>query len=466
MRHLSSGENLQNRHYTIENVLGGGGFGVTYLAQDNIKKKQVVIKSLNAIMQGKGNFEYLQNNFVQEALLLAKCGHQNVVSVFDVFNENKLWFMVMEYIEGDDLAICLDKKGALSEAKGIQIIEQIGNALSYVHEQGFLHRDVKPNNILLRDHNNQAILIDFGIAREFVAGETRTHSTNRTDGYAPPEQYEEKAQRGAYTDVYALAATLYHALTNQVPIPANFRNLAPLPPPQQLNPLISDQTNDTILKGMEMEVSKRPQTIQDWLNLLSLSSPNLLQEGFDVISQTPKIEEMQGLRSTLPLIRPPQTNNDALLSDRGINYEELRNLLAQGKWKEANDKTTELMLRAMGKDFWWDVYSNDLKNFPKTDLRTIDYLWMNYSDGQFGFSVQKQILLDCRKKLSLYEDSYSKLADQVHWRNQGNWLNHNELDFINSATPGHLPSFFVEVFWRGVEMGWRKVISSFLLSKL
>ncbi len=111
-------------------------------------------------------------------------------------------------------------------------------------------------------------MIDFGIAREFIVGEIRTHTNYLTEGYAHPEQYEEKAQRGAYTDVYALAATLYHTLTNQVPIPAQFRGYAPLPPPQQFNSRISKRVNDAILKGMELDTKKRSQTVQDWLNLL------------------------------------------------------------------------------------------------------------------------------------------------------------------------------------------------------
>ncbi len=268
MRHLNAGETLQNGRYTINYILGAGGFGITYLATETPSNNQIAIKTLNATVQGKDNFLDLQNKFIKEAFLLAKCSHPHIVTVHNVFDEAGLWYMVMEYIKGDDLAVYLQKNGVLPEASAVLIIQQIGEALTYIHSQGFLHRDVKPNNILLSI--NIAKLIDFGIAREFTAGETRTHTNYRTDGYAPPEQYEERAKRDIYTDVYALAATLYNLLTDQVPLPANFRvQNIPLPPPQQFNNKISDRTNNAILKGMELQPENRPQTIQDFLDLLS-----------------------------------------------------------------------------------------------------------------------------------------------------------------------------------------------------
>ena len=218
MRHLNPGETLQNGRYTINSILGAGGFGITYLAIENPSANQLAIKTLNATVQGKPNFIDLQNQFIKEAFLLAKCSHPHVVTVHNVFNEDGLWYMVMEYIKGSDLSVYLKQKGILKETDGLTIIQKIGEALIYVHSQGFLHRDIKPHNILLPPNTLEAKLIDFGIAREFTAGETRTHTNYRTDGYAPPEQYEEKAKRDTYTDVYALAATLYNILTDQVPI--------------------------------------------------------------------------------------------------------------------------------------------------------------------------------------------------------------------------------------------------------
>jgi eukaryotic-like serine/threonine-protein kinase len=129
----------------------------------------------------------------------------------------------------------------------------VGEALEYVHQQGSLHRDIKPNNIILRDGKQEAILIDFGLAREFTIGKTLSMTNSKTEGYAPVEQYERQGKFGPYTDVYALAATLYSLLTREVPFPANFRKQGiSLPPPKQFNPDISDRVSDAIIKGMAL----------------------------------------------------------------------------------------------------------------------------------------------------------------------------------------------------------------------
>ncbi len=384
MRHLQTGETLQNGRYTINSILGAGGFGITYRATDKASNEQIAIKTLNTTVQGKDNFLDLQNNFIKEAFLLAKCSHPHIVTVHNVFDEDGLWYMVMEYITGDDLSVYLQKNGVLPEASALLIIQQIGEALSYVHSQGFLHRDVKPNNILLSV--NIAKLIDFGIAREFTAGETRTHTNYRTDGYAPPEQYEERAKRDVYTDVYALAATLYNLLTNEVPIPAQFRSYAALPPPQKFNKKISDRTNNAILKGMELQPENRPQTIQKFLDLLSLPSLNKGgQRGDKPVQKTPRRDVIYNVSTPVNKIQKPVNNvskpepkKDDLSSDRGIDYSRLRDLLKAGNWKEADAETVKVMLQAANRSQEWWLRVEDIYNFPCIDLRTINKLWLDY----------------------------------------------------------------------------------------
>ena len=146
----------------------------------------------------------------------------------------------------------------------------MGDALTFVHQQNFLHRDVKPLNILLRRTSLDAVLIDFGLARKYVQGMVMSHTDSKTEGYAPIEQYERRAQRGTFTDVYALAATYYVMRTGKVPFPANFRKDAniPLTAPKQYNSQISESENQAILKGMELLPKDRPQTVVKWLELL------------------------------------------------------------------------------------------------------------------------------------------------------------------------------------------------------
>jgi serine/threonine protein kinase len=179
----------------------------------------------------------------------------------------------MEYIDGEDLASRIENKGALQEAEALRYIQQIGEALAVVHNNGLLHRDVKPQNIMLRSVKSEAVLIDFGIAREFTPNLTQTHTQMFADGFAPIEQYDKRAKRGAFTDVYALAATLYSLLTAEVPTLAPLRAIGTLlEPPQQINSSISDRVNQAILKAMEVKPEDRPQSIQDWLALLQTNN--------------------------------------------------------------------------------------------------------------------------------------------------------------------------------------------------
>jgi serine/threonine protein kinase len=263
------GYQLQSGKYIIIRMLAQGGFGVTYLARSD-RGEQVVIKTLNETVQCRPDFAKFQEDFVREALRLAKCSHPHIVRVNDVFQQGQLWCIVMEYIQGKNLADIVANRSILPEAEAIGYIQQIGEALTVVHKQGLLHRDVKPANIIIRANQPEAVLIDFGIAREFTHDLTQLHTANLSDRFAPIEQYLSVAKRGAYTDVYALAATLYFLLTKRLPPPAPLRanGTEVLEPPQQINPSISNRVNEAILKGMELKANNRPQSMQEWLQLL------------------------------------------------------------------------------------------------------------------------------------------------------------------------------------------------------
>ncbi|MFN6541064.1 MAG: SUMF1/EgtB/PvdO family nonheme iron enzyme [Nostoc sp. EkiNYC01] len=269
-----SGYQLQNGKYTIENDIAQGGFGITYLARDE-NNQPVVIKTLNESVQRRPDFAKLQQDFLNEAVKLAKCNHSHVVKVREVFPEGQLWCMAMEYIEGEHLADRVQRLGVLSEAEALGYIQQIGEALTVVHQNGLLHRDVKPANIIVRSHKREAVLIDFGIARDFIPDLTQIHTPYLSHCFAPIEQYQTVAPRGAYTDVYALAATLYFLLTNRLPpVAPNRATGTVLKSPQQINSSISDRVNQAILKGMEVEPENRPQTMQEWLE--SLKEPPVI----------------------------------------------------------------------------------------------------------------------------------------------------------------------------------------------
>ncbi|HEY9708142.1 MAG TPA: serine/threonine-protein kinase, partial [Oculatellaceae cyanobacterium] len=266
----TSGKKLQGGKYSIEQELGKGGFGITYRARDNNGRK-VVIKTLNETVQSRPDFAKFQQDFLNEALRLAKCSHPHIVRVDEVIQEGALWCMVMEYIDGEDLATRIENQGALPEVEALKYIQQIGEALTVVHNNSLLHRDIKLQNIMLRSGKSEAVLIDFGIARDFTPNLTQTHTQMLSDGFAPIEQYDKRAKRGAYTDVYALAATLYSLLTGEVPTLAPLRAISlSFLEPKEINPNISDRVNQAILKGMEIKPENRPQTMQEWMGLLGM----------------------------------------------------------------------------------------------------------------------------------------------------------------------------------------------------
>ncbi len=267
------GHQLKNGDYTIESILGSGGFGDTYKAIKHSPDGEeiVAIKALNSEFLNKNDLSKHEERFVQEAFNLLRCSHPHVVRVFNVFKAEDLWCMEMEFIRGKDLHYQVIDHGIFSEESALEYIQQLGDALNYVHQQGFLHRDVKPKNVLICNRNNKAILIDFGLAREFVQDLAKIHTTSTSQGYSPIEQYEQNAKRGAYTDVYAIAATLYYMLTGKIPLPALYREQgAPLKEPIFHNPDISNWVNNAIMTGMELFPEDRPQTMKEWLALLGL----------------------------------------------------------------------------------------------------------------------------------------------------------------------------------------------------
>jgi hypothetical protein len=262
---LIPGNVLQNRYRTVSK-LGQGGMGAVYRAWDMRLNVPVALKEMTP-QPGLGLeiLGQLRQQFHQEATVLARLIHPHLVRVTDFFDEGGNVYLVMDFVEGESLADRIKRLGALPEAEVVTWAKQLLDALAYCHGQGIIHRDVKPQNVIIRP-DGRAVLVDFGLVKLWDPSDPRTKTVMRgmgTPEYAPPEQYEVDAgHTDACSDVYGLGATLYHALVGQAPPTATLRMASPerFVAVRSLNPSVSPATETTILRALELERSRRWQS--------------------------------------------------------------------------------------------------------------------------------------------------------------------------------------------------------------
>jgi serine/threonine-protein kinase len=204
----------------------------------------------------------LRNQFQQEAKVLAKLDHPHLVDVTDFFSEGGQVYLVMKYIEGESLATRIEKQGALPEEEVLAWADQLLSSLAYCHAQGIIHRDVKPQNVILR-LDGQAVLVDFGLVKLWDPDDPHTRTAIRSMGtpqYAPPEQYDAHlGHTDARSDIYSLGATLYHALSGQAPPTATQRVVDPtvLAPLRTLNPQLNPGVEAAVMRALALQPAGR-----------------------------------------------------------------------------------------------------------------------------------------------------------------------------------------------------------------
>ncbi|NOE24728.1 serine/threonine-protein kinase [Ruegeria sp. HKCCD6157] len=286
---LQPGAKLLRGQYEILRYLSNGGFGITYLARDSLER-DVVIKECFPGALCRRNGDLVEPNdpsfkddlrsiidlFIQEARNHARLVHPNIVDVHQVFEDNDTAYIAMDLIRGCDLLDYVENP----ENDGgpdfiVQVTEKMLSAVSFIHQSGMLHRDISPDNILI-DENGDPVLIDFGAAREQAANKSAALLTLRVikDGYSPHEFYVRGADQGPSSDLYVLAATLYHAISGERPIDGQSRLNAfnngqddPYTPLTGRFEGYPDGFLEAIDKAMEVHATDRLQSALDWLRM-------------------------------------------------------------------------------------------------------------------------------------------------------------------------------------------------------
>ncbi|MDO4218668.1 MAG: protein kinase [Synergistaceae bacterium] len=287
---LAVGTNVNG--YVVNKVIGQGGFGITYLAYDTQANKTVALKEYLPqsvalrnetgtvtpySVSGENDFEQGKESFLKEAQTLGKFRNEAIVQVLGYFEANGTAYTVMEFAKGDTLSHRIKQLNAegktMPEEEIMTWFTSAMDGLECVHKEQFLHRDIKPDNIMLDPETGKACLLDFGAARHDAGGKTKSMSVVLTPGFAPIEQYSNAGKgQGTWTDVYALGATVWCAMTGQAPTDAPGRSTALMY--QQPDPIVvdkdkliekgySDNLVNTVVKMLEMNSNGRLQTIAE-----------------------------------------------------------------------------------------------------------------------------------------------------------------------------------------------------------
>lgn len=276
------------QEYRIDQILGVGGFGITYLGHDTHLDKPVAIKEyLPGELAARANgavvpisaereqdYHWGLERFLLEARTLAKFSHPNIVRVLRYFAANGTAYMVMDYERGEPLRNLLQHAPQPPEALLRKLIAPLLDGLAVVHAGGFLHRDIKPDNIIVRS-SGEPVLIDFGAARHALGGTTRSLTAVLTPGYAPLEQYSGEGKQGPWTDLYAFGGVLYRAVTDHAPPDAvtRLKGDAVGPGLAGARPRYSEPFLRAIQWALNLDEKHRPQSVQQWKDALLATAP-------------------------------------------------------------------------------------------------------------------------------------------------------------------------------------------------
>ena len=435
-------------HYTIEGVLGQGGFGITYLGIDELHEKKVAIKeffpqgivtrnieyqdTVTVTFVGeKENYEKGKERFLKEARTMAKFSKdEGIVKALDFFEINNTAYIVMEYLEGITLKQYLRENQRIAPEDLIELLVPLIESLDEIHSQGMIHRDISPDNIMVLP-DGRIKLMDFGAARDYTEFGEKSLSIVLKPGYAPPEQYQTHGIQGPWTDIYALCATMYKCITGENPPDAIERVMDDsLKKISEFGITIPPQEEAAIIKGMSVSAKDRYQDIKDFCEDLYgdyeedaysapqeyiLQNPGIQHNAFEKIvtwdclwfgsyPQT-QIREKDGVIYTiLKNEKDWDSNNDIVVN--GIKYhkkEENYFRYEPIKWRILQrDNTTAFLLSDIILDI--QPYHKETEKifWGESHIRN----WLNKNFMEAAFISQEQQMIEAMKRLNVADNTY------------------------------------------------------------
>ena len=405
---LSKGTLLQNGKYRIENVLGQGGFGITYLARQEILEREVCIKEFfmrdfcnrsetnsSVTLGTTANKELMErylNKFIKEARTIAALEHPNIIHIHDIFKENDTAYYVMDYIEGESLAEMVKRRGPLPEEEAVTYIRSVADALKYVHERSINHLDVKPGNIMVRRADSRVFLLDFGLSKQYDTAGNQTSSTplGISHGFAPIEQYSPEGIKAfsPQTDIYSLGATLYYLITGATPPPASELFASEL---DGFPSTISASVKKAVNLAMKPQKKERPQSVDDFLKLLPQNGQTE-SSGQIAIQESVKAEQTTSAAEETSLLQDAKTpDQQDIVKDDTQNTSNQQ--LYDFKVEEPRRKRTKIIAWSIGivalVFICFQFFGTDGKDFL-TDYDQLQIGDYYYSDGSFSHEINDQ----------------------------------------------------------------------------
>ena len=456
---LNCGSNLLLRQrYRPIQTLGKGGFGKTFLAvdEDIPSHPRCAVKQFQFYDRDPDIFNKAVELFHQEAVRLDELGnHTQIPNLLACFEQETQIYLVQEFIDGPTLKQELDE-GIYNENQIWQLLQDLLPVLQFIHDHRVIHRDIKPENIIRRESDNKPVLIDFGIAKVLTdTALLRPATLIGSQDYLAPEQMRGKVFPAS--DLYSLGVTCIRMMTQVPPLDMYdcnterwwWREFLPK------GTIVSSELGEILDKLLQNNLNQRysfaVEVLQDINTALNILEPNFISQKTliipNIINST-KLAKFNLLKTpeihTLPTKIMIENHGNCseyldtdseinLISSMGVDYTKLRDYLSIKKWKEADQETWALLCQSLSMTVGSQLEISQIDQLPCEDLQIVDRLWMQYSQGRFGFSIQKQIYESVK-------GDYVRFCDRINWPTYNSTTASGQFKFSYKSPPGHLPS--------------------------